>query len=120
MSGTNEFDNLLGALRNTEPYIADAGFSAGVISRVATTRRLPGWLANLILLGFTAIGSALAAWLTDPGSQLTYAVTPAVTQAVTSMLSAQGVFFLPTIAVAAAGMLLLACTVIWLSQSDAI
>jgi len=116
MSGTNDFESLLGALRNTEPYIADAGFSAGVISRVATTRRLPGWLANLILLGFTAIGSALAAWLTDPGSQLTYAIT----QAVTSSLSAQGVFFLPTIAVAAAGMLLLACTVIWLSQSDAI
>ncbi len=116
MSGTNDFESLLGALRNTEPYIADAGFSAAVISRVATTRRLPGWLANLILLAFTAIGSALVAWITPLGGQL----TSAVTQAATSILSAQGVFFLPTIAGAAAGMFLLACTVIWLSQSDAI
>ena len=38
----------------------------------------------------------------------------------TSILSVQGVFFLPTIAGAAAGMFLLACAVIWLSQSDAI
>ena len=116
MSSTNDFESLLGALRNTEPYIADAGFSAAVISRVATTSRLPGWLANLILLAFTAIGSALVAWITPLGGQLTLSVT----QAVTSILSVQGVFFLPTIAGAAAGMFLLTCTVIWLSQSDAI
>jgi len=120
MSSTNDFESLLGALRNTEPYIADAGFSAAVISRVATTSRLPGWLANLILLAFTAIGSALVAWITPLGGQLTLSVTQAVTQAVTSILSVQGVFFLPTIAGAAAGMFLLTCTVIWLSQSDAI
>ncbi len=116
MASTNDFENLLGVLRNSEPYFDDAGFSAGVISRVATTERLPGWLANLVLLVFTAVGSALAAWLTPPGSQLIHAVT----QAVTAMLAFEGAFFLPTIAAAAAGTLLLACAVIWLSQSDAI
>lgn len=116
MTSTNDFENLLGALRTTEPYFDDAGFSAGVISRVATTGRLPGWLANLLLLAFTAVGCALAAWLTPAGSQLTYAFT----QAVTAMLAFEGAFFLPTIAAGAAGMLLLACAVIWLSQSDAI
>lgn len=116
MTSTDDFENLLGELRNTEPYFDDAGFSARVISRVATTRRLPGWLANLVLLAFTAVGSALAAWLTPAGSQLIHAIT----QAVTAMLAFEGAFFLPTIAAAAAGMLLLACAVIWLSQSDAI
>jgi hypothetical protein len=120
MASTDDFENMLGALRNTEPYFDDAGFSARVISRVATTRRLPGWLANLVLLTFTAVGSALAAWLTPAGSQLTLSVTHAITQAVTAMLAFEGAFFLPTIAAAAAGMLLLACAVIWLSQSDAI
>ena len=116
MASTDEFDNLLGALRSSEPYFDDAGFSARVISRVATTRRLPAWLANLVLLAFTAVGSALAAWLTPAGGQFIRAIT----QAVTAMLVFEGAFFLPTIAAAAAGMLLLACAVIWLSQSDAI
>ncbi len=116
MTSTNDFENLLGALRTTEPYFEDAGFSAGVISRVATTGRLPGWLANLLLLAFTAVGCALAAWLTPAGSQLTLSVT----QAVTAMLAFEGAFFLPTIAAAAVGTLLLACGVIWLSQSDVI
>jgi len=116
MASTNDFDNLLGALRNSEPYFDDAGFSAGVISRVALTRRLPAWLANLVLLAFTAVGSALAAWLTPAGGQFIRAIT----QAVTAMLAFEGAFFLPTISAAAAGMLLLACAVIWLSQSDAI
>ncbi len=116
MTSTDDFENVLGALRNTEPYFDDAGFSARVISRVATTRRLPGWLANLVLLAFTAVGSALAAWLTPAGSQLIHAIT----QPVTAMLAFEGALFLPTIAAAAAGMLLLACAVIWLSQSDAI
>ena len=30
MTSTNDFENLLGALRNSEPYFDDAGFSAGV------------------------------------------------------------------------------------------
>ncbi len=120
MTKTNDFENLRGALRTTEPYFEDAGFSAGVISRVATTGRLPGWLANLLLLAFTAVGCALAAWLTPAGSQLTLSVAHAITQAVTAMLAFEGAFFLPTIAAAAVGTLLLACGVIWLSQSDAI
>lgn len=104
MMNSNNFDEMLTALLSTEPYLADNGFTSGVIARLPEARQLPFWLTNLILLGFTATGSAIAAW------QLP--VMKLVSFTTTSILS------LPVLGIAAIGTFLLSYIVIWLENSD--
>ena len=54
-------DTLFTRLRETEPEISDANFTAGVMSRLPARRRLATWQKNALLLTATATGSALAA-----------------------------------------------------------
>jgi hypothetical protein len=58
----NELDDLFRTARANEPYLTDAGFTAGVLARLPRPRELPLWLKNVVLLAATAAGSALAAW----------------------------------------------------------
>lgn len=62
MVTTNNLDDLFTTLQSTEPYLEDDGFTTGVMARLPEATQLPGWVSNLILLVFTCIGSALAAW----------------------------------------------------------
>lgn len=112
MSESTKLDEMFRKLRNSEPYIADDGFTAGVMARLPEARQLPMWLTNLILLGFTAIGSALAAWQI-PLMKLFSLVSVAL-----QSLSLPGP--LPVLGVAALGTFMLSYAVIWLAQNDTI
>jgi hypothetical protein len=47
-------------LREAVPYIDDEGFTARVMSSLPVARREPQWLRAMILVGLTALGSAVA------------------------------------------------------------
>ena len=106
MMNSNNFDEMLSTLRSTEPYLADDGFTSGVMARLPEARQLPFWLTNLILLGFTATGSAIAAW------QLP--VMKLVSFTTSSLLS------LPVLGIAAISTFVISYIVIWLAQNDSI
>ena len=112
MIRSNNLDEMLNTLRSTEPYLADDGFTSGVIARLPEARQLPFWLTNLILLGFTATGSAIAAW------QLP--VMKLVSFTTTSIQSLSVIGSLPVLGVAAIGTFLISYIVIWLAQNDSI
>lgn len=62
---TKDIDTLestLARLRDTEPTIADNGFTAAVMTRLPRANELPTWISNAIVLGATAMGSAIVAW----------------------------------------------------------
>ena len=63
MVDTKNIDELFNTLRTTEPYLEDDGFTSAIMARLPEAKELPAWLACLIQLGFTAIGSAIAAWI---------------------------------------------------------
>jgi hypothetical protein len=70
-------------MRQTEPAIAEDHFTAAVLVQISRPRELPTWVSNTMLLGATALGSAILAWqipLTDLTSLLNAATTnlPAV------------------------------------------
>ncbi len=112
MQGTNNFDDLLGNLRESEPYIADEGFTSGIIARLPETEQLPLWLSNLILLVFTAIGSGIVAW------QLPVArIVSITTSSITSLPAFSSITVL---GVGATISFLLAYVIIWLVHNDAI
>lgn len=111
MNSTN-FDNMLGALRSTEPYLADDGFTSAVIARLPEARQLPFWLTNLIMLGFTAAGSAIAAWQLPVVKLLSFTST--------SIASLASISPLPVLGVAAISTFLMSYIVIWLAQNDSI
>lgn len=112
MPDLNNFDEMLNTLRSSEPYFADDGFTSAVIARLPEARQLPFWLTNLIMLGFTAIGSATAAW------QLP--VMKLVSFTNTSMHSLASIPSLPVLGVAAISTFLVSYIVIWLAQNDSI
>ena len=56
-----DIDNLSAELRISEPYLADSGFTAVVMAQLPRSRELPLWIKNLMLLGATALGSAIVA-----------------------------------------------------------
>lgn len=106
------FDDMLAALRSTEPYLADDGFTSGVIARLPEARQLPLWLTNLIMLGFTAAGSAIAAWQLPLMKLVSFATT--------SIPSLASIPSLPVLGVAAISTFLISYIVIWLAQNDSI
>jgi len=62
---TKDIDRLettLARLRESEPTIADDGFTAAVMTQLPRARELPTWISNAILLGATTMGSAIVAW----------------------------------------------------------
>lgn len=54
-------------LRDAVPYIDDAGFTAGLLSRLPVQHRTRRSLRSFILIGLTLLGSALAWVLSDSG-----------------------------------------------------
>jgi len=58
----DKFDAHLARLRESEPTIVDDGFTAAVMTRLPRANALPAWISNSIVLGATAIGSAIVAW----------------------------------------------------------
>jgi hypothetical protein len=106
MVNSNNLDELFGALRSTEPYLPDDGFTSAVIARIPEAQQLPAWLSNLIMLSFTAIGSAIAA------SQLP--VMKIFTFNFSSLLS------LPVLGVAALSTFIISYIAIWMAQNDSI
>jgi len=58
----DKLDATLARLRESEPSIADDGFTAAVMTRLPRANALPTWISNTIMLGATAMGSAIVAW----------------------------------------------------------
>jgi hypothetical protein len=54
-------------LREAVPYIDDEGFTGRVMSSLPAARREPRWLRAMILVGLTALGSAIAYLLSGGG-----------------------------------------------------
>jgi hypothetical protein len=54
-------------LREAAPYIDDAGFTARLVSKLPAARRERRSLRGIILVGITALGSAIAYTLSDGG-----------------------------------------------------
>ena len=62
---TRDIENLdttLARLRESEPTFSGGDFTASVITQLARSNQLPAWISNGILLGATALGSAIVAW----------------------------------------------------------
>jgi hypothetical protein len=57
-----DIEQVLGRMRQTEPYFEDRGFTAAVLAALPEERELPLWVKNLILIGATATGSGIVAW----------------------------------------------------------
>jgi len=57
-----DIDSVLAAMRRSEPYFEDHGFTAAVLAALPEERELPLWVKNLIMLAATMAGSGLAAW----------------------------------------------------------
>jgi hypothetical protein len=57
-----DLDALISEMRESEPYFSDNGFTAAVMAQIPTTRAVPLWKENAIMLAATAAGSAIAAW----------------------------------------------------------
>ena len=58
----NDLDSLLTRMKGSEPYFADNGFSAAVMACIPTSRKMPLWKENMIMLAATVAGSGIAAW----------------------------------------------------------
>ncbi|MCZ6525585.1 MAG: hypothetical protein O6928_03360 [Gammaproteobacteria bacterium] len=114
MVNSNNLDEMLNTLRSTEPYLADDGFTSGVIAMLPEARQLPFWLTNLIMLGFTAIGSAIAAWQLPVMKLVSFTATSTLSLPTTSTLS------LAVLGTAAISTFLISYIVIWLAQNDSI
>ena len=113
MMNSDNLDDMLATLRDSEPYLSDDGFTSGVIARLPEARQLPFWLTTLIMLGFTATGSAIVAWET-PVIKLVAFATNYVSIATSNLLS------LSMLGIAAGVTMLISYAVIWLAQNDSI
>jgi hypothetical protein len=112
MVDSNNLDHMFNTLRNTEPYLADNGFTSGVLARLPEAKQLPAWLTNLIMLGFTAIGSAIAASQAPILEKLS--VMELLSQTTSSLFS------LTTLGFAAVTTFVTSYIIIWMAQNDSI
>lgn len=117
MVTSDNLDEMFRTLQDTEPYIADEGFSAAVMARLPETRQLPTWLTNLIMLAFTTLGSALAAWQLPLGQW-----SSNVKQAILQMpaIEIPAINPIPLFGLAALLSFGICYIVVWLVQSDTI
>jgi hypothetical protein len=67
MDETTQEDWLDRELREAAPYIEDDGFTGRVLAMLPQPRQRPQSLRTIILLGLTALGSAVAYTLSDGG-----------------------------------------------------
>ncbi|MFQ5634111.1 MAG: hypothetical protein ACE5G3_02115 [Gammaproteobacteria bacterium] len=58
---TAKFDTALARLRDSEPAIADGGFTAAVMTQLPRRVKVPAWIENALMLGATGLASAIAA-----------------------------------------------------------
>ena len=112
MMTSDNLDDIFATMRTTEPYFEDDGFTSGIMARLPEATQLPTWIANLILLGFTTLGSALAAW------QLPLAQWIGALHASTIQIPV----FSPVYALGSAALVTFVSSyvVIWLAQNDTI
>ena len=106
MNTQDNLDNIFAQLRRTEPHLPDEGFTRAVLVQLPEPYELPLWIKNLLLLGATGIGSAIAAWQ-----------MPAVKL---SQLMAMHGMLLPALGIAATVVYLLSGTVIWAARKEVI
>ncbi len=118
MVNANNLDEMFNTLRNTEPYLADDGFTSGVIAMLPEAKQLPLWITNLILLGFTAVGSAVAAWQFPVMKLISLTKSSIPSLPAIGSLPATG--SLAVLGVAAIGTFMASYVVIWLAQNDSI
>jgi len=67
MNEMTEEDVLDRQLLEAAPYIDDNGFTARIVSRLPAVRRQRRSMRGIILVGITALGSAIAYTLSDGG-----------------------------------------------------
>lgn len=58
----NKLDAMLARMRESEPTLDGDDFTAAVMAQLPRNDGVPAWLQNTILLGATALGSAIVAW----------------------------------------------------------
>jgi hypothetical protein len=112
MVESNNLDDMFSTLRNTEPYLADNGFTSGVLARLPEAKQLPAWLTSLIMLVFTAIGSAIAASQAPLVEKFSF--MELLSLATSSLVS------LTTLGIAAISTFVISYIIIWLAQNDSI
>jgi hypothetical protein len=71
MNAMIDDDTLDRQLREAAPYIDDDGFTARVIARLPASRPQPWRLRAIVLIGLTALGSAIAYLLSGGGRFVT-------------------------------------------------
>lgn len=106
MTQTDKLEALFATMRQSEPYLPDDGFTARVITRLPKVRELPEWQKNGILLAFTALGSAIAAWMLPVDAIIGFSLANLLT--------------LPVIGAIGAAMFLLSGAIVWLTQAEVI
>ena len=106
MTQTDKLEALFAATRQSEPYLPDDGFTAGVMARLPQPRELPQWQKNGILLGCTALGSAIAAWSLPVDALVSFPLTNLLT--------------LPVLASLGAAMFLLSGVIVWMTEIEVI
>jgi hypothetical protein len=74
MDEMTQEDPLDRQLREAAPYIDDGGFTARVVSKLPAARRARRSLRGIILVGITALASAIAYALSDGGRFVSEAV----------------------------------------------
>ncbi len=112
MVDSNSLDDMFKTLRNTEPYLADNGFTSAVLVRLPEAKQLPLWLKNLIMLVFTTIGSAITASQVPLVEKLP--IMDMLSAASSSLLS------LSTLGIAAISTFVISYIIIWMAQNDSI
>ena len=102
-------DDLFKRLRASEPYLADNGFTASVISRLPKQTALSQWKKNGLIILFGLIGLVLAA------SMLPLQITPVA--ALAAMLTDQ-IVKLEVFGFTAAATFTLAGAALWFTQHE--
>jgi hypothetical protein len=98
-----EEDSLDRQLREAAPYIDDEGFTARVIAKLPAVRRQRRSMRGIILVGLTALGSAIAYTLSGGGRFVNEAVM---------RLSSFPIWLL-LLSAFGCGLVIGACAVIW-------
>lgn len=104
MTQTDKLEALFATMRQSEPYLPDDGFTARVITRLPKVRELPEWQKNVILLAFTALGSAIAAWMLPVDAIIGFSLANLLTP--------------PVIEAIGAAMFLLSGVIVWKTATD--
>jgi hypothetical protein len=100
----NNLDILFSEARHSEPYLPGSGFTAAVMAQLPRRNELPGWIKNAVMLGATAIGSAIAVSQLSPANLISEAASMALS--------------MQFLVAAAVGVYLASYGVIWATQKS--